>query len=250
MISSIKAMKILKRVGGTKGTWSKDASRGSGKVYVFNGTDDDTVYEFSSVQEFTRSLGMSQSKSLTLPSSWSGTGQVVLNGHAYYVNQADEVMVVKYDLKSKSVMDSAVFPVQDHIPVYGLNPETVMDLAVDEEGLWAIYATRQNERHISVAKMDASSWTLSRCGTQTVPERTPRRPSSSVGLCTWFTTPSSPDAHECSACLTSTTWCPTKTCRWFTSRNATAPTPASSTTPRSSCSTPGTTATRSSTSSS
>ena len=66
-------------------------------------------------------------------------------------------MVVKYDLKTNSVTDSAVFPVQDHVPVYGLTPETVMDLAVDEEGLWAIYATRQNEQHISLAKMDASS---------------------------------------------------------------------------------------------
>ncbi|XP_022600932.1 olfactomedin-like protein 3 [Seriola lalandi dorsalis] len=156
MISSIKAMKILKRVGGPKGMWSKDTSRGSGKVYIFNGTDDDTIHEFSSVQDFTRSLGMSQSKTLKLPTAWKGTGHVVYNNHAYYINQAEEVMVVKYDMKNNSVTDSAVFPVQDHVPVYGLTPETVMDLAVDEEGLWAIYATRQN-RHISLAKMDANS---------------------------------------------------------------------------------------------
>ncbi|AWP03021.1 putative olfactomedin-like protein 3 [Scophthalmus maximus] len=157
MISSIKAMKILKRVGGSKGMWSKDSSRGSGKVYVFNGTDDDTIHEFSSVQDFARSLGMSLSKSLKLPTAWRGTGHVIYNNHAYYINQAEEIMVVKYDIKSNSVTDSTVFPVQDHVPVYGLTPETVMDLAVDEEGLWAIYATRQNERHISLAKMDSNS---------------------------------------------------------------------------------------------
>ncbi|XP_019942103.2 olfactomedin-like protein 3A [Paralichthys olivaceus] len=157
MISSIKAMKILKRVGGPKGMWTKDSSRGSGKVYVFNGTDDDTIHEFSSAQDFTRSPGLSLSKSLKLPSSWRGTGHIIYNNHAYYVNQVEDVMVVKYDMKTNSVTDSAVFPVQDHVPVYGLTPETVMDLAVDEEGLWAIYATRQNERHISLAKMDANS---------------------------------------------------------------------------------------------
>ncbi|KAG7493821.1 hypothetical protein JOB18_016926 [Solea senegalensis] len=156
MISSIKAMKILKRVGGPKGAWSKDSNSGSGKIYIFNGTDGDTIHEFSSVQDFTRSPGMFQSKALKLPSAWRGTGHVIYKNHAYYVTQDDEIMVVKYDLRSNSVTDRAVFPVQDHVPVYDLTPETVLDLAVDEEGLWAIYATRQNERHISVAKMDTN----------------------------------------------------------------------------------------------
>ncbi|XP_041813516.1 olfactomedin-like protein 3A [Chelmon rostratus] len=157
MISSIKAMKILKRVGGPKGMWTRDTSRASGKVYIFNGTDEDTVHEFATMQDFARSLGMSQSKSLKLPSAWMGTGHIVYNNHAYYTSQAEEIMLVKYDMKNSSVTDTAVFPAQDHVPVYGLTPETVMDLAVDEEGLWAIYATRQNERHISLAKMDANS---------------------------------------------------------------------------------------------
>ncbi|KAM9361743.1 LOW QUALITY PROTEIN: olfactomedin-like protein 3A [Symphorus nematophorus] len=157
MISNIKAMKILKRVGGPKGMWTKDTSRGSGRVYIFNGTDEDTIYQFATVQDFTRSLGMSLSKNQKLPSFWRGTGHVVYNNHAYYINQVDEIIVVKYDLKNNSVTDSAVFPLQDHVPVYGLTPETMMDLAVDEEGLWAIYATRQNERYISMAKIDANS---------------------------------------------------------------------------------------------
>uniref|UniRef100_UPI0037E86B7E olfactomedin-like protein 3A n=1 Tax=Semicossyphus pulcher TaxID=241346 RepID=UPI0037E86B7E len=157
MISSIKAMKILKRVGGPKGTWTKDTSRGSGKVYIFNGTDEDTIHEFASVQDFTRSQGLSLSKDLQLPSAWTGTGHVVFNNHAYYIKQGEEIMVVKYNMKDGLLSDSTVFPVQDHVPVYGLTPETLMDLAVDEEGLWAIYSTRQNERYISLAKMDAKS---------------------------------------------------------------------------------------------
>lgn len=155
MISSIKAMKILKRLGGPKGTWTKDVGRGSGKVYVFNGTDQDSVYQFSSAQDFTRSPGTSLSTSVKLPWAWKGTGLVVYNQHLFYIHQAEEIQLTKYDLANGSVSDSAIFSAQDHVPVYGLNPETLMDLAVDEEGLWLVYATRENQRHISLAKMNA-----------------------------------------------------------------------------------------------
>lgn len=157
MISSIKAMKILKRVGGPKGMWTKDAGSGSGKVYIFNGTSEDTIHEFASVRDFTSSQGTALSKSLKLPSAWRGTGHTIYNNYAYYIKEGEELRVIKYDLRNGSVADSAVFPVQNHIPVYGLTPETVIDLAADEEGLWAIYATRDNEKHISMAKMDANT---------------------------------------------------------------------------------------------
>lgn len=150
-------MKILKRVGGAKGTWTKDLGSGSDKIYIFNGTDGDTIFEFASVHDFTNSPGTSLAKLWKLPSAWQGTGHTVHNSHAYYVKDTEEPMVVKYDLRNGSVVDSAVFPIQDHIPVYGLTPETVIDLAVDEEGLWAMYATRQSERHISLAKMDSNT---------------------------------------------------------------------------------------------
>lgn len=150
-------MKILKRVGGSKGMWTKDTSGASGKVFVFNGTAEDTINEFATVKDFTSSQGFSLSTDVKLPSAWRGTGHVVYKNHVYYITQGEEVMVVKYDLSNKSVTDSVVFPEQDHIPVYGLNPDTLIDLAMDEEGLWAIYATQQNERHISLVKMDSNS---------------------------------------------------------------------------------------------
>ncbi|XP_056130846.1 olfactomedin-like protein 3A isoform X2 [Lampris incognitus] len=170
MMSSIKAMKILKRVGGSKGTWTKDINGLLGKVYIFNGTNEETIHEFASVQDFSISQGTSLAKPWNLPSSWKGTGHVVYNSHAYYVKEAEEVMVVKYDLRNGTVVDSAVFPVQDHVPVYGLNPETVIDLAVDEEGLWAIFATRQNERRISLAKMDARTLDIEQMWDTTCPQ--------------------------------------------------------------------------------
>ncbi|XP_051932567.1 olfactomedin-like protein 3A isoform X2 [Hippocampus zosterae] len=160
MLSTIKAMKILKRLGGSKGMWTRDTGGGSGKVFIFNGTDEDTIFEFATVQDFTRSHGLSESRQLKLPSAWQGTGHIVYNNHAYLVIQEDELTLVKYDLRNKSVVDSAVFPDQDYIPVYSLSPETVMDLAVDEEGLWVIYSTLQNEQHITLAKIDTRSLSI------------------------------------------------------------------------------------------
>ncbi|XP_030634495.1 olfactomedin-like protein 3A [Chanos chanos] len=154
MISSIKAMKILKRVGGPKGMWTKDLGSGSGKAYVFNGTGEDTLYEFRSVRDFTTSQGTSGATAIKLPHSWKGMGHAVYNNHLYYVEKGEELKVVKFDLQKGSVVDSAVFPAENQLPVYDLNPETYIDLAVDEEGLWAIYATQESEKHVSLAKID------------------------------------------------------------------------------------------------
>lgn len=155
MISSIKAMKILKRVGGAKGMWTKDTGRSSAKVYIFNGTSgEDTLYEFGSVRDFTASSGMSRGKPVQLPFPWGGTGHTIYNGYAYYVREGAEFQVIKYDLQNGTVADSAVFPARDQVPVYALTPETYIDLAADEEGLWAIYATRENENAICLAKVD------------------------------------------------------------------------------------------------
>lgn len=157
MVSSIKGMKILKRVGGAKGMWTKDMGVSTGKVYIFNGTGEDTLYEFSSVRDFSSSLGFAASKAVQLPSSWQGMGHAVYNNHLYYVKGSEEIRLVKFDLQKASVVDSAVFPAKDLLPVYSLNSETYIDLAIDEEGLWAIYATKNNEKHVSLAKVNAKT---------------------------------------------------------------------------------------------
>ncbi|KAM9444252.1 olfactomedin-like protein 3A [Clarias gariepinus] len=154
MVSSIKGMKILKRVGDTKGMWTKDMGVSNGKVYLFNSTGDDKLYEFSSVREFTSSLGIAEGKTVELSSTWQGMGHAIYNNHLYYVKVNEEIRLVRFDLQKGSVKNSAVFPVENQLPVYTLNSETYIDLAVDEEGLWAIYATKNNEKHVSLAKVD------------------------------------------------------------------------------------------------
>ncbi|XP_061908559.1 olfactomedin-like protein 3B [Entelurus aequoreus] len=152
IISSIRSVKILKRVGAPKGVWLRDPR--SSKVYVFNGTAGDTVYQFASVKAFTKSPGGAGARSIRLPSAWRGSGVAVYNGYLYYVQQGADVRVVKYDLLSGEPADAAILPVESRSVVYGLNPETLADVAVDDHGLWLLYAGGESEANINLAKMD------------------------------------------------------------------------------------------------
>ncbi|XP_061591199.1 olfactomedin-like protein 3B [Cololabis saira] len=157
IISGIRSVKILKRVGSPKGMWTRDPR--SSKVYVFNGTSGDTVFQFNSVRDFSRSLGVEGTTSIQLPSEWSGPGSAVHNGYLYYVQQDTDtdVQVVKYDLLNGSVTEAAIFPVDSHASLYSLNPETFADLAADDQGLWLLYAASDSEPNISLAKMDTAT---------------------------------------------------------------------------------------------
>ncbi|KAM6976956.1 olfactomedin-like protein 3B [Aplochiton taeniatus] len=157
LLSDIRSVKILKRAGSPKGMWTRDPK--SSMVYIFNATSGDTVHQFNSVLNFTSSPGFNHSRTVRLPSFWSGSGSAVYNSYLYYIQEgADaELQVVKYDLLKNSVRDSAMFPVERRSPVYRLNPETVVDLAADEQGVWALYAAGDAEPTITLAKMDAGS---------------------------------------------------------------------------------------------
>ncbi|XP_015251912.1 PREDICTED: olfactomedin-like protein 3B [Cyprinodon variegatus] len=157
LISSFRSVKVLKRIGSPKGMWTRDPK--SSKVYIFNGTSGETVYEFRSVQEFSRSQGVAESRIIHLPFEWTGPGGAVYNGYLYYINQETDtdVQVIKYDLMSGLVTDTAMFPIGKHVSLYTLNPETVADLAVDDEGLWLLFIPTDSEPNISLAKMDTAT---------------------------------------------------------------------------------------------
>lgn len=141
-------------MGSPKGMWTRDPK--SSKVYIFNGTSGDSIYQFKSVRDFSRSLGAASSRTIQLPSEWSGPGSAVYNGYLYFIQQeADaDVQVVKYDLLSDSVTETALVPVESHAGVYELNPEMIVDLAADDEGLWLLFSPSDDEPNISLAKMD------------------------------------------------------------------------------------------------
>ncbi|XP_075706842.1 olfactomedin-like protein 3 isoform X2 [Rhinoderma darwinii] len=153
-ISQVTAMKILKRFGSTAGLWTKDPVENSEKVYVFDGAGNDTVFVFSRMKEFTLSSLTRKVPRIKLPYPWIGTGHIVYGGNLYYIRQDEQFQVIKFNLTTKTVVDSAVLPIEDQVPVYGLSKFNYIDIAADEEGLWVIYATRENEKNICLAKLD------------------------------------------------------------------------------------------------
>ncbi|XP_067913748.1 olfactomedin-like protein 3 [Heterodontus francisci] len=154
MIVSIKAMKIVKKLETNSGLWTRDLLSDSEKVYVFDGVSNDTIYEFARLRDLTDFSGLMKAKKIKLPYPWAGTGHLVYKGFLYYIRNEPEFQVIKFDLKNQTVADSAMFPAEQQIPVYSLTPFNYIDLAADEDGLWAIYATLENENHICLARLD------------------------------------------------------------------------------------------------
>ncbi|CAM4608255.1 olfactomedin-like protein 3 [Lepidochelys kempii] len=156
-ISQVKAMKILKKFGSSAGLWTKDPVGSSEKIYVFDGSSNDTVYVFPRMREFTLFSATRKAARIKLPYRWVGTGHLVYGGHLYYIRQQGTFQVIKFSLANKTIVDSSVFPVEEQVPVFGLSAFNYIDIAADEEGLWAIYATRENEKNICLAKLDPVS---------------------------------------------------------------------------------------------
>lgn len=157
IISAIRSVKVLTRVGGAKGLWTRDPS--SSRVYVFNGTSGDAVYQFDSLREFSRSAGVAGAHVIRLPSGWTGAGSAVYNGYLFYIHQetGSHIQLVKFDLMGGTVSGATMFPAESGAPVYELNPETVADIAADDEGLWVLYAASDSEPNINLAKLDRQS---------------------------------------------------------------------------------------------
>lgn len=156
-ISQVKAMKILKKFGSSAGLWTKDPVGSSEKIYVFDGSRNDTVYVFPRMREFTLFSATRKAARIKLPYPWVGTGHLVYGGHLYYIRQQGTFQVIKFSLANKTIVDSSVFPAEEQVPVFGLSAFNYIDIAADEEGLWAIYATRENEKNICLAKLDPIS---------------------------------------------------------------------------------------------
>lgn len=156
-LTQIKSLKIVKKVGDPSGSWFKDPSEGSNKVYLMSGIRNNTLLEYVSLKRFTEKVDTPAAKELQLPVHWQGTGQVVYNGFLYLHKADTPNQILKVDLLNSTVVDSTLLPGAGHIPVYSLNPNTYMDFAVDELGLWVIYADAEYGENLVITKLDKVS---------------------------------------------------------------------------------------------
>ncbi|KAE8295851.1 Olfactomedin-like protein 1 Precursor [Larimichthys crocea] len=153
-LTQIKSLKIVKKVGDTSGSWFKDPSEGSAKVYLLSGIRNNTVLEYVSLQSFAERITTPPAKVLQLPFHWQGTGHVVYNGFLYCHKADTPNQIQKVDLLNGTVVDSTLIPGAGHVPVYGLNLNTYLDMAVDELGLWVIYADPEYGGNLVITKLD------------------------------------------------------------------------------------------------
>ncbi|XP_040019578.1 olfactomedin-like protein 3A [Gasterosteus aculeatus] len=157
VLSQIKSLKIVKKAGDTYGTWFKDPTKGSTKVYMLSGIRNNTLLEYASVHSFTERTTTPPVKVVELPSYWQGTGQVVYNGFLYYHKADTPNQILKVDLLNGTLVDSTLLPGAGRLPVYSLNPNTYLNLAVDELGLWVIHADPEYGGNLVITKLDKAS---------------------------------------------------------------------------------------------
>uniref|UniRef100_A0A4W3J7G9 Adhesion G protein-coupled receptor L3 n=1 Tax=Callorhinchus milii TaxID=7868 RepID=A0A4W3J7G9_CALMI len=136
------------------GAWCKDPLQASDKVYYMPWTPyrTDTLTEYSSMEDF---IAGRPTITYKLPHRVDGTGFVVYDG-ALFFNKERTRNIVKFDLRTRIKSGEAIIAnanYHDTSP-YRWGGKSDIDLAVDENGLWVIYATEQNNGKIVISQLN------------------------------------------------------------------------------------------------
>ncbi|KAA0722362.1 Adhesion G protein-coupled receptor L3 [Triplophysa tibetana] len=136
------------------GSWCKDPLQSSNKIYYMPWTPyrTDTLTEYSSKEDF---IAGRPTTTYKLPHRVDGTGFVVFDG-ALFFNKERTRNIVKFDLRTRIKSGEAIIAnanYHDTSP-YRWGGKSDIDLAVDENGLWVIYATEQNNGRIVVSQLN------------------------------------------------------------------------------------------------
>ncbi|XP_077590256.1 adhesion G protein-coupled receptor L1-like isoform X4 [Stigmatopora nigra] len=112
----------------------------------------DMLFEYASWEDFRQSRATTTYK---LPNRVDGTGFVVYDGAVFY-NKERTRNIVKYDLRTRIKSGEAIITnanYHDTSP-YRWGGKSDIDLAVDENGLWVIYATESNNGRLVVSQVN------------------------------------------------------------------------------------------------
>uniref|UniRef100_A0A3Q2YEK3 Adhesion G protein-coupled receptor L3 n=1 Tax=Hippocampus comes TaxID=109280 RepID=A0A3Q2YEK3_HIPCM len=136
------------------GAWCKDPLQASDKIYYMPWTPyrTDTLTEYSSKEDF---IAGRPTTTYKLPHRVDGTGFVVYDG-ALFFNKERTRNIVKFDLRTRIKSGEAIIAnanYHDTSP-YRWGGKSDIDLAVDENGLWVIYATEQNNGRVVVSQLN------------------------------------------------------------------------------------------------
>ncbi|XP_054625539.1 myocilin-like [Dunckerocampus dactyliophorus] len=119
------------------------------------GKDVRQLFAYEDMDQFSRGFPM---KVLILPEPVESTGATMYRGSLYYQRKRSRTLI-RYDLASESLASRRDLP---HSGFHGQYPYswggyTDIDLAVDEQGLWAIYSTSKAKGAIVISQLNPES---------------------------------------------------------------------------------------------
>ncbi|MBN3323466.1 AGRL1 protein, partial [Atractosteus spatula] len=144
----------IQESGHQAGAWCKDPLQAGDRLYVMPWTPyrTDTLTEYASWEDFKQGR---PTTTYRLPNRVDGTGFVVYDGAVFY-NKERTRNIVKYDLRTRIKSGEAIITnanYHDTSP-YRWGGKSDIDLAVDENGLWVIYATEANNGRLVVSQVN------------------------------------------------------------------------------------------------
>ncbi|XP_073767739.1 adhesion G protein-coupled receptor L2b.1 isoform X6 [Danio rerio] len=136
------------------GAWCKDPLQAGDKIYFMPWTPyrTDTLIEYASLDDLRSGR---QTTTYKLPHRVDGTGFVAYDG-AIFFNKERTRNIVKFDLRTRIKSGEAIVASANYHDTspYRWGGKTDIDLAVDERGLWVIYATEQNNGRIVLSQLN------------------------------------------------------------------------------------------------
>ncbi|KAL9849476.1 olfactomedin-like protein 1 [Geothlypis trichas] len=154
MLAGIRSLKVVKKTGGKHGSWMKDPGKKHAKIYLLSGSVNNVILEFANIMAFMENNQTLKARRVPLPVPWEGTGHVIYQGFLFYHRHGSLNEIVKFHLQRRNVADQMLLPGAGRIPAYQLSPETKIDLALDEQGLWALHAEPETGGNIVLTKIN------------------------------------------------------------------------------------------------
>ncbi|XP_041734561.2 gliomedin isoform X2 [Coregonus clupeaformis] len=150
IIKTITCFTNVTQMETTFGVWMQDAAQvNDNQIWMAEHFSGRVLKEYRSIASFPNS----SSKSIDMRKFYQGCGHVIYNGSVYYHN-AGTSKVVKDNLKTRRLQTLAIENALYHNLTYLFhNSKTYFKFAVDENGLWLIYASVVDET-MMVAKLD------------------------------------------------------------------------------------------------
>ncbi|XP_005428545.1 olfactomedin-like protein 1 [Geospiza fortis] len=154
VLAGIRSLKVVKKTGGKHGSWMKDPGKKHAKIYLLSGSVNNVILEFANIMAFMENNQTLKARRVPLPVPWEGTGHVIYQGFLFYHRHGSLNEIVKFHLQRRHVADQMLLPGAGRIPAYQLSPQTKIDLALDEQGLWALHAEPETRGNIVLTKIN------------------------------------------------------------------------------------------------